>query len=410
MSEAVISQADPSRAKTRKRPPPKRPPLTLDGLWHNVGFRSVLYQALVIAAVVGGAIYMIGNAQVAMEKRGIATGFGFLTEEASFAIGESLIDYDSSDSYLHAYAVAVLNTLKVSVFSVIAATVLGTLIGIARLSSNFIIGRLSSFYIEIFRNTPQLVQIIFWYTLVIRLPHPRQAWNVADLGYFSNRGLIMAWPAANPVYDWMAVALIVACGGAYGVVRWADTRRRRTGRTARVLWWNAALIVGLPLLIWLAGGTPTEIDRPRLTGFNFTGGIALSPEFLALLLGLSLYIAAFIAEIVRSGVQSVSRGQIEAARSVGLNRVDLYIKVVLPQALRVIVPPATAQFVSLTKNSSLGVAIGYPELFNVNNTITTLSGNTIECIGIMMAVYLTIAFTIAVAMNLYNRAVQIRER
>ena len=383
--------------------------MSSDGLWHNVGFRSFLYQILVIVVVVGTAIYMIGNAQVAMEKRGIATGFGFLTEEASFAIGETLISYDSSDTNIRAYMVAVSNTFKVSVVSVIGATVLGVLIGIARLSSNFLIFKFASFYIQLFRNTPQLVQIIFWYTLVIRLPHPKQAWSIYDWVFISNRGLIMAWPADNVAYAWVGLAFIIALGSAYGVVRWADARRRRTGRTLSVLWWNVGLVIGLPLLTWFALGSPTEMELPVFKAFNFTGGISLSPEFLALLLGLSLYIAAFIAEIVRSGIQAVSRGQIEAARSVGLGRIELYMKVILPQALRVIVPPATAQYVSLTKNSSLGVAIGYPELFNVNNTITTLSGNTIECIGIMMAIYLSISFTISVIMNLYNRAVQIKE-
>ena len=409
MTEAVISRAIPSAAESRDRPPPKRPPMTFDGLWHNVGFRSFLYQILVIVAVIGTAVYMIGNAQVAMEKRGIATGFGFLTEEADFAIGERPISYDSSDTYARAYVVAVLNTFKVSVVSVIGATVLGVLIGIARLSSNFLIFKFASFYIQVFRNTPQLIQIIFWYTLVTRLPHPKQAWNFYDLVFLSNRGLIVAWPADDAAYAWVGLTFVIAVGSAYGVVRWADARRRRTGRALSVLWWNVGLIIGLPLLTWFALGSPTEMSFPTFRGFNFTGGIALSPEFLSLLLGLSLYIAAFIAEIVRSGIQAVNRGQIEAARSVGLARIDLYMKVILPQALRVIVPPATAQYVSLTKNSSLGVAIGYPELFNVNNTITTLSGNTIECIGIMMAVYLSISFTISVIMNLYNRAVQIKE-
>ena len=410
MTDAVISRALPSKAEARLRPPPQRPPLTFDGLWHNVGFRSLLYQILVIAGVVGTAIYMLGNAQEAMQKLGISTGFGFLTEDASFAIGESLISYDSSDTYIRAYAVAVLNTLKVSFVSVIGATVLGVLIGISRLSSNFLIAKLASYYIEIFRNTPQLVQIIFWYTLVIRLPHPKQAWSIFDWAFVSNRGLVMAWPADTLVFAWAGLAFVIACGGAYRVVRWADTLRRRSGRKINVLWWNVGLIIGFPLLVWLVLGAPTEMDIPVFKGFNFSGGAALSPEFLALMLGLALYIAAFIAEIVRSGIQSVSRGQIEAARSVGLGRVDLYMKVILPQALRVIVPPATAQYVSMIKNSSLGVAIGYPELFNVNNTITTTSGNTIECISIMMAVYLSIAFTISIIMNLYNRAVQIKER
>jgi general L-amino acid transport system permease protein len=410
MRAAVISRAEPSLAEARRRPPPKRPPLTLDGLWHNLGFRSLLYQALAIVVVIGAAVYMIGNAQEAMEKRGISTGFGFLTNEAAFAIGETPINYSPADTYVRAYVVAVLNTLKVSAVSIVGATLLGGLIGIARLSSNWLIARFASAYIELFRNTPQLVQIVFWYTLVIRMPHPRQAVNLFDWAYVSNRGLNLAWPTADSAYGWTGAALVVACVAAYGMTRWADRRKRRTGRTVSVAWWNVGLIVGLPVAAWTVAGAPTGFDLPKLQGFNFVGGVVLSPEFLALLLGLSLYIAAFIAEIVRSGIQSVTRGQIEAAKAVGLGRVDLYMKVILPQALRVIIPPATAQYVSLTKNSSLGVAIGYPELFNVNNTIVTLSGNTVECIGIMMGVYLSIAFTIAAIMNLYNKAVQIKER
>jgi len=409
-TRCVTSHARSSSGRSRRRRPPKRPPLTLDGLWHNAGVRSLLYQVLVIGAVIAAAAYLIGNAQEAMGKRGISTGFGFLTQDAGFAIGETLIAYDSGDSYLRAYAVAILNTLKVSVLSIIAATLLGTLIGIARLSTNWIVSRLASIYIEVFRNTPQLVQIIFWYTLVIRLPHPKQAWSLGDWAFLTNRGLLMAWPSENPVFLWMLAAFAAACAGAWAFARFADRRRRRTGRALPVLWCNLGLVVALPLAAWLAGGAPTALDLPVLQGFNFVGGVAMSPEFIALLLGLSLYIAAFIAEIVRSGIQSVSRGQVEAARAVGLGRADLYTKVILPQALRVIIPPATAQYVSTAKNSSLGVAIGYPELFNVNNTITTLSGNTIECIGIMMAVYLTISFTLSAIMNVYNRSVQIKER
>lgn len=410
MREHVLSYARPSRAEARRRPAPRQRALSLDGLWHSVRFRNLFYQALVIVAVIALASYMIGNAQEAMAKRGISTGFGFLTQEAGFAIGESLIAYDSSDTYLRAYGVAILNTLKVSAFSIVAATLIGTMIGIARLSNNWIVARLSSFYIELFRNTPQLVQIVFWYTLITRLPHPKQAISLSDAVFFSNRGMIMPWPVAETVFVWTAIALVASCAVAWGIVGWADRHRRTTGHAVQVLWWNLGLVLLVPAAVWIGGGAPTQLDYPVLRGFNFVGGVALSPEFLALALGLSLYIAAFIAEIVRSGIQAVDRGQVEAARAIGLRRAELYTKVILPQALRVIIPPAAAQYISLTKNSSLGVAIGYPELFNVNNTITTLSGNTVECIGIMMAVYLSIAFSIALIMNVYNKAVQIKER
>jgi len=382
----------------------------MSGLWHNVGFRNIAYQVLVAGTVFALAVYMVTNAQDAMQKRGISTGFGFLFDEAGFDIGETLIPFNSSDTFLRAFAVATLNTLKVSVFSIVFATILGVILGIARLSTNVLISKLSSAYVELFRNTPQLVQIIFWYTLLTQLPGPKQAWNAFDLAFLSNRGLVMAWPAANPIYLWVVLAVFGACIAAVILARWAEARRRATGQRISILWWSMALIVGLPLLVWLLGGAPTEVSVPLFKGFNFTGGITFSPEFLALLLGLSLYIAAFIAEIVRSGIQSVGKGQLEASRAICLGSSDTYRRVVLPQALRVMVPPAAAQYVSLVKNSSLGVAIGYPELFNIDNTIITLSGHTIEAIGMMMAIYLCIAFTIAAFMNLYNRAVQIKER
>lgn len=394
----------------RRRPPPKRPPLSLSGLWHNVGFRGVLYQALVIVIVIVAVTYLLGNAQKAMTALGIATGFGFLAEESGVAIGETVIRYDPDDSYVRAYAAAVLNTLKVSIVSVVLATILGTLLGIARLSGNWLLAKLSTLYVEGFRNTPQLVQIVFWYTLVVSLPQARQPLSPFEGFYLSNRGLNLAWPVADPVHGWMALAFALGCAGAWWLARLSRRRRRRAGRPFPLVgWWGAALVAGLPLAAWLAGGAPTAMEVPAMQTFNYRGGLALSPEFLALLLGLSLYIAAFIAEIVRSGIQSVDRAQIEAAKAIGLGKFDIYRKVILPQALRVIVPPATAQYVSLSKNSSLGTLIGYPELFNINNQIVTLSGHTIEAIAIMMAVYLTISFTIAAVMNLYNRAIQIKE-
>ncbi len=402
--------ADIVRPITGNRPPRNRPPMALAGLWHSVGFRNVAYQVLVVGAVLGLAVFMVSNAQDALQKRGISTGFGFLLQEAGFDIGESLIAFQSTDTFLRAYGTAVLNTLKVSVLSIVFATLFGVLLGIARLSSNLLISKLSSAYVELFRNTPQLVQIIFWYTVITQMPPPKQALSIFDVAFLTNRGFIVSWPTDDPAYFWALVAFAGACIAAIALSGWADSRRRRTGQRVRVLWLNVALLIGLPTLTWATLGAPTELSVPELKGFNFSGGLSLSSEFLALLLGLSLYIAAFIAEIVRAGIQSVGKGQIEAARAINLGPGDTYRKVILPQALRVIVPPAGAQYVSLVKNSSLGVAIGYPELFNINNTIITLSGHTVEAIGMMMAIYLTIAFAIAALVNLYNRTVQIRER
>lgn len=384
--------------------------MSLDGFWHNVGVRGIIYQALIVLVVFGVLAWMISNAQHVLAKRGISTGFGFLTREAGFPISQSLIAYTTSDSFLRAFAVAVLNTLVVSVAAVVGATVLGVLIGIGRLSSNWVVARMAAAYVEIFRNTPQLVQISFWYLLVTRLPSPRQAWSLDGLGFLSNRGLILTVPAPDPAWSLVLLAAIVAIVAAWGLARLAASRRRKTGRKLPVTAMAAALIIGLPLLAWGIGGAPTQLDRPALQGFNFRGGVTLPPEFITLFLGLSLYIAAFIAEIVRSGVQSVGRGQVEAARSIGLGQGDLYRRVILPQALRVIIPPAASQYVSLFKNSSLGVAIGYPELFNISNTVTTLSGHAIECVLIMAGIYLMISLSIALIMNVYNRAAQIKER
>jgi general L-amino acid transport system permease protein len=406
VSEANIS----APSLQRRRPPPPRPPLSLDGIWHNASVRGLLYQAIILLALLGLVVWMVGNAQHALAKRGIATGFAFLWREAGFPISQSLIPYTTSDSFLRAFGVAVLNTLSVSSSAVICATLLGTLIGIGRLSSNWLVARLASIYVELFRNTPQLIQISFWYLLVTRLPAPRQAWSLHGYGFLSNRGLAVAVPAPDPAWAWVAVALAASVLAAWVLVAFAAARRHRSGTRLPLVPITFALLLGLPVFTWLVAGAPRGLVVPVLEGFNFRGGITLAPEFIALLLGLSLYIAAFIAEIVRAGVQSIGHGQIEAARSVGLRRGDVYRYVVLPQALRVIVPPAASQYVSLFKNSSLGVAIGYPEIFNISNTVTTVSGHAIECVLIMAGVYLLISLLIAVLMNLYNRAIQIRER
>lgn len=380
-------------------------------IWYTVGFRTIAYQIVLIGLIIAAAIYFIGNAQSALERRGISTGFDFLLEPAGFDIGETPIAFTSTDSFLRAYVVAVLNTIKVSLIGIIGATIVGLIVGVARLSTNILIRTLASTYVELFRNTPQLVQLIFWYAVITQLPDVRQAVSIMDIAFISNRGLVFPWPSDSSLFACVVAAFLMACIGVFFFLRWADTRQCKTGMPIPGLGvYLTALIIGPPLLMWLFLGSPTEISMPKLGRFNFQGGATMSPEFLAIFLGLSLYIGAFIAEIVRSGIQSVGRGQIEAARAVGLSGSDIYRKIILPQAVRVMVPPAAAQYVSLVKNSSLGVAIGYPELFNINNTIITLSGHTIEAIGIMMAIYLSISFSIAVLMNLYNRHVQIRER
>jgi general L-amino acid transport system permease protein len=288
---------------------------------------------------------------------------------------------------------------------------IGIFVGVALLSSNALIRIVASAYIELFRNTPQLLQLIFWYALVTRLPGPRQAVSLGDVAFVSNRGLVFPWPSATDVLGWVIAAFLAACIIWLVFRGWAAGCYRRTGEDAPRLRRAAlAMLILAPAAVWLFGGAPSDFSVPQLQGFNFRGGMAISPEFLVMLLALSLYIGAFIAEIVRSGIRSVPRGQLEAARAIGLRPRHIYSRIVLPQALRVMIPPATAQYVSLIKNSSLGVAIGYPELFNINNSIITLSGRAVEAIGMMMAVYLSISLTVALLMNLYNRHVQIVER
>lgn len=384
------------------RKPPKPAPLSLRGFWHNKRSRALLYQVLVIGLVLAAGAYLFANAQAALARQGIQTGYGFLTLPAGFDIGDSMIAFSPSDSFLRAYGVAILNTLKISVVSIAVATVLGLFFGIGRLSRNLLFRKLSTVYVEFFRNTPQLVQLIFWYTIITNLPRPRDSWTLGDAVFVSNRGLVMPWPS-----QWSGTVVILA-SLITGLLLSALIRRicKKLPPALTALTSTLALIAPAILAGWLG----VDWSVPTLKGFNFVGGMSVTPEFLALLLGLSLYIGAFLAEVVRSGIQSVGRGQIEAARTIGLRPAQIYSRVILPQALRVMVPPAATQYVSILKNSSLGVAIGYPELFSVNNTIATLSGHAVEAMFIMMTIYLGISFLIAGLMNLYNRFVQIRER
>lgn len=382
----------------------------LVGLLHSRKARDVAYQALVLAVVAGTAAYLVGNAMAALQARGIATGFGYLSQESGFGIGEGLIAFSPSDTYLRAFAVGLLNTIRVSVLAIIAATVIGVVIGVMRLSPNWGVARLASAYVELFRNTPQLLQVVLWYVAMTHLPSPRQALRPVDGVYISNRGLQIPWPVDHPGWNWALAALLAAFAGAWALGRWAARRQAQTGRRAATLWPTILLIFGAPMLAWWLAGAPTVFTWPALRGLNFVGGLTLSPEFTALFLGLSLYIGAFIAEIVRSGIQSVNRGQAEAARALGLSSAQIYRLVLIPQALRVMIPPVAAQYVSLVKNSSLAVAIGYPDLVNVSNTTINQTGHTIEAIVLMSVVYLVISFTIAALMNLYNRAVALKER
>ncbi len=379
--------------------------------WSNPAVRSVVYQAVALAAVAGLAWFLVSNTLANLAARNIASGFDFLGREAGFAIGETPIRYEPQDTYARALLVGLLNTIRVAAVGIVLATVLGTLMGIARLSRNWLVARLAAVYVELMRNTPLLLQLFLWYALITEtMPAARQAIELLPGVFISNRGVKFPLPADHLGFDLAAAGFAAAVLLALGLVHVMRRRRQASGDVRPVWGWVVGLLVGLPLAGWLAGGAPTEFDVPRLQGFGFAGGATLTPEYAALLFGLVLYTGAFIAEVVRAGIQSVDRGQWEAAESLGLRRNAVLRRVVLPQALRVIIPPITSQYLNLTKNSSLAVAIGYPDIVSVANTTLNQTGQAIEGVLIIMAAYLTVSLAISALMNLYNRRMALVER
>lgn len=379
--------------------------------WLDPKIRSIFYQIAVLSTVGLLAWYLVSNTLVNLEKQSIATGWGFLQRESAFEIGESPIPYSAADSYGRALIVGALNTLKVAFVGVVITIILGTLIGMARLSSNWLISKLASIYIEVMQNIPVLLQLFFWYSIFYEmLPSPQQALNPMPGVFFCNRGAIFAIPESHPAFKYMFLAVLIGCAVTYLLRYWARTRQTKTGKTFPVVRVSIGIIAGFPLLTWLAFGAPMKMSVPELAGFNFEGGMTLSPEFIALLLGLVLYTAAFVAEVVRAGIQAVSKGQREAAMSIGLKSNQVLQLVILPQALRVILPPLTSQMLSLTKNSSLAVAIGYPDFVSVANTTINQTGQSVEGVALIMVVYLIFSLSTSVIMNWYNKRVTIVER
>jgi general L-amino acid transport system permease protein len=377
---------------------------------NNPRVRAVVYQVALVAAVALGIWYLAANTAQNLEVRKIATGFGFLGREAGFEIGESpFTAYSAADTYRKAFLVGLLNTFRVALIGIVLATLIGSLIGLARLSHNWLIAKLAAGYIELIRNVPLLVQLFFWYAIIAEnLPGPRQAVNPLPDVYLSNRGIVFPVLQDHPVHAWLGAALVAGIVLAWLLARWARARQARTGQPFPMFYAGAGLILGLPLVVFLGAGAPLALNRPQFAGFNFSGGGVLTPEFAALLAGLTLYTAAFIAEIVRAGVLAVERGQFEAAAALGLRPRRAMRLVILPQALRVIVPPMTSQYLNLTKNSSLAVAIGYPDLVSVANTAMNQTGQAIEGIAIIMAVYLTISLSISAFMNWYNARIALK--
>ncbi len=397
--------ADP-RLASRAGPP--RQPIRL--AWSDPRLRNIIWQVVIVGGVAALGWYLVGNTARNLAARHIATGFGFLGRTAGIPIGEALLPYDSSvDTFGRALVEGLLNTAKVALVGIVLATILGTLIGVARLSPNWLAARIAAAYVEVARDIPVLLQLLFWYALLQGLPPPKQAIRMGDV-FLSNRGIKLPTLVWNAAYGWALLALVVSIGLAWLWQRRARGVQRRTGIMPST--WPVALglVLGLPLLAWLASGAPATIDRPALHGFNFAGGGSVSPEYAALLIGLVVYTAAYIAEIVRSGIEAVPRGQWEAAGALGLHRGRVLRLIVLPQSLRVIIPPLTSEYLNLTKNSSLAVAIGYQDIVSIANTTLNQTGQAIEGIEIIMGTYLVISLSISALMNWYNARIALVER
>lgn len=380
--------------------------------WRDERVLRALAQVAATILVVGGVYWLISNLISAASQRGLSLGFRFLSESAGFPIGETVIPYDPSDSFAYAFWVGLVSTLKVSALGVVFATLLGTFIGIARLSSNWLVSRLALVFIEIHRNIPLLVLLFLWYRGVFtKLPSVQQSISLPGPVYINQRGLFLTWPSIAPGQT-LFLALLIAAPLA-ALVAWLLLSRLQasSGKETHPFLASLALLLGMPALGWLLqGGVSLTLDVPILKGFNYQGGIHLTPEFTALMIGLVTYTAAFIAEVVRAGIQSVGRGQLEAASALGLHYSQTLRLIVMPQAMRVIIPPLISQYLNLTKNSSLAFFIGYPELFFIGKTTTNQAGRAFQVILLVMAVYLVISLFTSLVLNLYNRRVQFVER
>jgi general L-amino acid transport system permease protein len=387
-------------------------PSASSALWRDPRVRAIAYQILTLLGVIVFFAYIVNNTIDNLERQGIASGFGFLNKPAGFGIPQTLIEYNELSPNSRVFWVGLLNTVLIAVIGIALATVLGFIIGLARLSSNWLVARLATVYIETIRNVPLLLQILFWYFAVLQtLPHPRDSMVLGGLFYLNNRGFYTPQPIFHEGFGWVLLAALVGIVAAIGVARWAKRRQEATGQPFSTVSVVLGLIIGLPLLALLVTGMPISFEHPEMGRFRLEGGMVLLPELVALALALSIYTASFIAETVRAGILSVSHGQIEAAHALGLKHGQTLRFVVIPQALRVIIPPLTSQYLNLTKNSSLAVAIGYPDFVNVfTGIVLNQTGQAVEVIAITMAVYLTLSLLTSAFMNWYNRRMALVER
>jgi general L-amino acid transport system permease protein len=389
---------------------PRTPPKKRDWSWRSQAFRGLLYQ-IVAVLVIGGVVWWLAsNTAENMRIRGIKSGFDFLTQPAGFDIGESLFAFDSNNPYWKAFLVGVGNTLRVAVIGVILTTILGTLIGVGRFSRNGLVRGLCYGYVELFRNVPVVLQLLMWYLIFTELlPDISEAKNIGSV-YLSKGGVTYPGPVWESGHWWILIGAAIGVVGAWIYRRWAQKQFEATGQLRSMFWVPLAIIALAAVVGWLFGGMPNNWNVPAKGEFAVEGGASLTPEFLAVLFGLVLYTAAFVAEVVRSGIQSVPRGQSEASQALGLGKGQEMQKVLLPQALRVIIPPMTNQYLNLTKNSSLAVAIGYPDVVSISNTALNQTGRAVECIAIIMLVYLTTSLSTSFFMNWYNSRAAIKER
>ena len=390
----------------------RRPIVKGDISFSNPAVRAWLFQIIAVAIVVGIAVYLIHNTVTNLSNRGITSGFAFLDRAAGFGIVQHLIDYEQGDTYGRVFVVGLLNTLLVSALCIVFASFIGFFLGLARLSDNWLLRKLSTFYIETFRNIPPLLQIFFWYFAVLRnLPGPRQAVNAFDLLFLSNRGLYIPSPQIGEGVLAFIGAILLALIISVGLYCYNKMHQIKTGQLRRTWPYGLGLLILLPLLAHWLFGAALHWDVPALRGFNFRGGMVLIPELAALTLALSVYTSTFIAEIIRAGIQSVPYGQHEAARSLGIPNPVTLRQVIIPQAMRVIIPPLSSQYLNIVKNSSLAAAIGYPDMVSLfAGTVLNQTGQAIETIAITMSVYLIISLTISLLMNIYNRRIALIER
>jgi general L-amino acid transport system permease protein len=378
--------------------------------WNSREGRGVIYQIVALASVVAFVWLLVRNTLRNMRERGIQSGYDFMNQPFGFDVSESLISYDVMSTYWTAFGIGLLNTLKVALIGIVLATIVGTLIGVGRFSANYIVRKLCYWYVEFFRNVPIYLQLLIWYIVFTEmLPSFETAWQAGHF-YLSKGGFAFPWPVWQLGQSLALIGIVAGIAASVAYARKARKHFDLTGQQKPVLWVALALIGGLALLGWLAGGAPGEWSLPVKGTFQVEEGAAFSPEFLALLIGLVLYTASFIAEIVRSGISSVSLGQHEAAASLGLSKRQSMRLVVLPQALRVIIPPLTSQYLNLTKNSSLAVAIGYPDLVSIAQTSLNQTGRAIEALSIVMLVYLTLSLITSALMNWFNASAAIQER